>query len=398
MRKGVPPPKAEPGEPPAPEIKVIESAEDWILEQRAGSPLLKGHPETSAGGPTYFLFIKNKGSDDFTAMPVEEWYNFRGIRRVAAALEDAEAEMKYRRQHFERINPRLAAAIKEEDIDGPAVDDRDDDSDAEFKDIKARAAVSAAAVKGQRDSKQAGGISDDDQEAAPDIVTYNDVFVENPPKDAEDWEHEDQAADDDLDMGNDDEIAGGEKSPRARSSSPSDSDDEAGPAKIHKTIKRMMMMKQSGLEESEEEGEDEEEGEEDESMMTDEEIEDADDLDRMASADAKDELAGGTIVETKKRKSPSPPAFEQDVKRAKGGDEKGPVSLAPAQPTGAVTEEEVITLLKSQGKMLLADMAAYFKSRLMSDVDRKAFTGLVKHVARLDPAPDPNGRKYLILK
>jgi len=470
MRRGQPPQPPN-TQDPTPTPKPLETPEDWILESKPGMPILKGKPEDAGGGSSYFLLVKARRGDDFIAMPIEQTYNFKPVRRGGAInLEDAEAEMKYRREQFSKINTRLAAVGEGEggaDVTAASggggggkateestgqANDEDEDSDEEFKDIKARAAVTAALKQRaanhrarRQQQQEAPNLALDDAVAEKHEATWNEVFQE-PPKDAEDWEHEDEAADDDLDMGggggdedgsdNDDlRIGGGGGGEKgggvgggggggkrdSRLGSPSDSDDDDGvaaAARVHRRLKKMM--KESGNADgdgmSSEEDDLYTDGDSDDDSDSDM-IEDIDALDRMAedmmsgggrgggkkkNEVKEEESSGGGGV--RKRKSPTPPAaggavFDQLQQDGQAKKPKIDTQQQQAEVTvGPVTADEIVILLRGRGKMSLSDIAAYFKARLKTPQDKKDFTALVKKVAKLDPQPDPDGKKYLILK
>ena len=58
----------------------------WVLEDAKGSLSFRGNREAglsgSSTGAGYFLLVKEGAS--FTAVPVEEWYNFRPVARFVA--------------------------------------------------------------------------------------------------------------------------------------------------------------------------------------------------------------------------------------------------------------------------------------------------------------------------
>jgi hypothetical protein len=212
-----------------------DNAKEWLLQggdeedeeeqaQNTGKPPVakfRGVPDagiTGSSGPSnYFILIKDKNSDDFLAIPVDEWATFKAIqRRSQLSLEDAEAQMKFRREQIERANPRIAQAIGDDETaaaaaaaaaGGGAADD-EVDSDDEWKDIKARAASLAAMSAGNGNTankltaaaKKLNNKDDDGGDDAEALGINGEVYVPKP-RDAEDWEHEGEAADDDLDMG-----------------------------------------------------------------------------------------------------------------------------------------------------------------------------------------------------
>ncbi len=57
------------------------SSRTFSLQPRSGRPAYKAQPEGSlgaAGAPTnYFVLLRQRGSDEFVALPVQEWYTFK---------------------------------------------------------------------------------------------------------------------------------------------------------------------------------------------------------------------------------------------------------------------------------------------------------------------------------
>lgn len=373
--------------------------EEWSLE---GGPIQQAFRGVTDGGisgsapSNYFVLIKQGAN--FVAVPVSEWVTFKPAPiRPGANLDDAEAQMKYRRMQVERANPKLAQAIG--DVDTPGVGGNaagigghaeEPDSDEEWKDIKSRAscAATAPAPRSGAVEAQPRGVPEEEAGVAASLYVPR-------PRDAEDWEHESEAADDDLEMGSGSDREA-EASPAARpalSDSDGDADMDTDAAKVKKAIRRMM--RETGLEESEvsdEEGVEEEE----------EDVDDEEDLDQMASKVLpleKAVISSVGVTSERKRKSPppqlvslptqppvaEPEGVEDRSKRARTGD------------SGPPTTEEVVELLRARGRMLLKELIAEFSVRIVGTEGKKAFTEIVKQVARLEP-PDDQGRKYLGLK
>lgn len=231
------------------------------------------------------------------------------------------------------------------------------------------------------------------------------------PSDAEDWEHEIAADDDDLDMGDgsneeEDVDLGGMKTKGRASPSISanegdmSSDGEGlGDSSLRQRMKRVL--RKTGLS-SDSEG--------DASEDEEEEDDDVDELDRMASAELpmfrptgerEARQVGENDGGLKKRKLPPDVSSE---KEERAGEEEAQLkrqrSEIPAETTAQdiPTEQEIISLLSSKGRLQLSEIASVFRSRLRNAQERKQFTLRVKGVAKLDPHPDPSGKKYLILK
>ncbi|KDD72258.1 hypothetical protein H632_c3618p0, partial [Helicosporidium sp. ATCC 50920] len=247
------------------------SSTQWHLQsdERSYTGLREGGMSGS-----YFLLVKHRGSDDLMALPVDDWYSFRPDASAGAgSLEEAEAKMAAMRRQQDRVHPRLmemlstssthgagacvagrtvarlelsalarfpGAVLDDEEDGGVSRDENDAESDEEWKTIKSR----AAALKQTKQPAQPPPTEEGGEERE---------------EDAEDWEHENEAADDDLDMGESEEEAEPAPAPRRAIASDSEEDGEAGAAgdkSVRSTLRRMMRL--TGLEESEGEEEEEE--------------------------------------------------------------------------------------------------------------------------------------------
>ena len=407
-------------------------SKDWSLESDQSETKFRGVPDGGIAGATpsnYFILIKQRGADDFLAIPVDEWATFKPVaQRGQFSLEDAEAQMKYRRLQAERANPRLAQAIGAEDAAGAPPGsappgDEEADSDEEWKDIKARAASLAAmggntTAAANNNTRRATEVEEYDAGAPPELTMDEAVYVPKP-RDAEDWEHESEAADDDLDMGGASESEVEVSPSRGPVVSDSDGEGDMDASKVKRAIRRMM--RETGLEESEAS---EASGDEEE----DDDAEDEEDLDRMASgmlpgAGGSGEAAGMSLGVGRKRKTPPPPAVatiagsatitapsaaaigggsagsspvEAAAKKARTS--PGPTTTAAVVPgIGPPTEAEVVALLKSRGKLSVKDISSAFAGRLTTPEARKNFSALFKKVAKLGPA-DAQGTRFLTLR
>ena len=394
---------------------------DSVRSLFLGHAAFKGAPEGSLTGPkpsNYFVLIKEKG--DFVAVPVDQWVTFRymAVNRKfdARSLEEAEAAMKYRRLEAEKQDvvslvklgdlekQEKEAAGKKKGDDRKAGGKKDDgkkdepDSDEEWKDVKAEK------LKKRMIADADDGLTMQRQGTALD---FKDEYK---PANAEDWEHEIAADDDDLDMGDDEDMleeeteAGGFGSKlRKMMHSPSVSGDDGvvdgelsdggmGDSSLRQKLKRVLK-KRIGVDSDDDDNDDEELSDEDDD-------DDVDALDAMASGDFvvpprpkldddnKDQIAD----KGKKRKT------EEPKKQPEKQPEKKLKKAVGVEATGVPSEEEIRALLTSKKRMLLSEIASEFKKRLKSAEDRKLFTSRVKSVAMLDPTEKDKAKRYLILK
>ena len=407
--------------------------EEVVLEGGPFPDRFRGTPDgalTGTAPSNYFVLIKQSGN--FVAIPVERWLSFKPVRRhvgVSQSLEDAEAQMKYRRLQGERVNPRLAQAVETPlDRGGVALPGEEVDSDEEWKDIKARAAsrsqgfgASQSAQAQPRERGASGAMADkmEDDEYQNRLPAEMSIYVPRP-RDAEDWEHETEAADDDLEMGSgsDGEV---EASPARGPAVMSDSDDNMDPAKVKKTIKRMM--KETGLEDSSSSEGIEDDEEDDEEDEDDDDVNDEEDLDRLATkvlpgaaapspaltsavgsaADRKRKLPTMVTEPSVEKKIFSLPQDQTHVDVDVGNKNKklrqagAAINVEIDAGDGVPKAAEIVALMQKRGKILLKELIAEFGPRVATTEAKRKFAELVKQVARLEPA-DAQGRKYLVLR
>ena len=390
----------------------------------------RGSPEgtiTGASKPSnYFILVKDKG--DFVAVPVDQWVTFRytAVNRKfdAQSLEEAEAAMKYRRVEAEKQD--VVSLVKMGDLEKQGRDakwgsgqdgtlgvgkgkkkqgdpSRKDESDSEdeWKDVKAEKLKKRSMVMATED-----GLGVERQSTALD---FKDEYK---PKNAEDWEHEVAADDDDVDMGDEevleDDLAvpgfgarRGLQSPSVSGGEPEAMDGELSDGGMGDTSLRRKI--QQTLKKRIGEGSDED-GAAAEDDLSDDEDDDVDALDAMASGDfmpvASDTSEAAKDTAILKGKASDATDIEKKKKKRKV-EEKSSVppekKKSKVLSTGVPSEDEIRSLLNRKKRMLLADIAAEFKKRLKNAEDRKTFTRRVKAVAMLDP--DESGKKrHLILK
>ena len=365
------------------------SVAQWVIDKNALSDdprrraTYTGAPDgclTGKNPSNYFILIKEKG--DFVAVPVDEWVTFRQSNRRGLDLEEAEAAMKHRRLEAEKQDPislREAQLVGVSDAEKglkkneKAYAEEEPDSDEEWKDVRSSA---------WKTRPRPRAVDDDDMDEKKQ-ATALDFKDEYKPEDAEDWEHEMAADDDDLDMG--DDVNEEEEEERPVGPSPSISGDDGevsdggmGDSSVRQKMKRV-------LRENTTRGSDEESSELLSGDDDDEDDDDVDALDAMASNDLP--------VSTLPKEEKEPEAVNDDGarKRPRAEELQGTLQL------GVPSEEEIRGLLEKEKRMLLADIAAVFKKRLKTADDRKLFTIRVKAVAMLDPQAE-GGKRYLILR
>jgi hypothetical protein len=375
----------------------------WLLKNSTTEETYRGAPDgglTGSKPSNYFILIKRKG--DFVAVPVDGWVTFRqSTRRGDISLDDAEAAMKHRRLQAQKGDPVSAALVTAVEGKG-ALGDDEHDSDEEWKGVKASAALKLNVLKEKRHVKE----EEEDMNVLMQSTAL-DFKDEYKPSDAEDWDHEIAADDDDLDMGDgsneeeDVDLGGMKTKGRASPSISADEGDMSsdgeglGDSSLRQRMKRVL--RRTGLS-SDSEGD----------VSDDEEDDDVDELDRMASAElpmsrptVDREKASEDDGGLKKRKlSPTVSSEKGESAEEEEAQIKRPRSEIPVESTaqGIPTEQEIISLLSSKGRLQLSEIASVFRGRLRDAQERKQFTLRVKGVAKLDPNPDPSGKKYLILK
>ncbi|KAI7843503.1 hypothetical protein COHA_002746 [Chlorella ohadii] len=305
----------------------------WVLEESSrGRPRFVGQPEGGMRdtGGGYFLLMKGKGNE-FIAVPVSDMFTFKPVsQRRHQTLEEAEAAMQAQRLQHERANPRLAKAVARDEEDPLAIL-KDDEEKEHDSDEEWRAIRERAAARHvvKTAPKQQQRPPSRGQE---DEERPEEEHAEKDEK-GEDWEHEEAAADDDLDMGESEEEDVGSPVRKGAASSDSEEEGASGALQPEKTKRRLRrMMRATGLEDSEEE--------------------------------------------------------EEESAAAPAG-----LTSVPAAGGGVLTAEELRQLLRSKGRILLADLTAMYKARLAGSEGTKAFVQLVKQVAKME-----SGSKFLVLK
>lgn len=410
---------------PAHTFPIRIPARNCLADDLSERAQYKGMPEgtiTGASKPSnYFILVKDKG--DFVAVPVDQWVTFRysAVNRKfdAQSLEEAEAAMKYRRVEAEKQD--VVSLVKLGDLEKQGLDakavrgkagtigkgkktqgDRgkkvESDSEDEWKDVKAEKLKKRNMIMVTDD-----GLGIERQSTALD---FKDEYK---PKNAEDWEHEVAADDDDVDMGDDemlddDLVVPGFGAKRGLQS-PSVSGGEAGgldgdlsdggmaDTSLRRKIQRTLT-KRIG------EGSDDD-GAAAEDDLSDDEDDDVDALDAMASGDFMPVAANtsGAVRDAANAKDKSIDATDHDKKKRKIEEKPAAPSEKKAKlvDTGVPSEDEIRSLLHHKKRMLLADIAAEFKKRLKNAEDRKTFTRRVGAVAMLDPG-ESGKKRHLILK
>ncbi|KAK9799382.1 hypothetical protein WJX73_007957 [Symbiochloris irregularis] len=176
----------------------------WVL-LGDDQPSHVGHVEGGLGGSnanaSYFLLVPSGGH--FTAVPVKEWYNFKPAPKgTALSLEDAEKAMSNPGRQFRgesQLGAKAASKTTEDEAGGAPGADKDDDSD---DDIMAEADAGDAPAWAQaeetEDAKPKEAALQQAQRPSAAVKQQGDP---DGPEGAEDWEHKEERADDDLEMG-----------------------------------------------------------------------------------------------------------------------------------------------------------------------------------------------------
>ncbi|KAK9840454.1 hypothetical protein WJX74_010090 [Apatococcus lobatus] len=384
----------------------------WLLEAGPGQPGFKGQAAgglQGRGSQCYFLFMRQGA--DLVAVPVDDWYTFKpvgrgGGQRAITSTEEAEAAMQRQNEALSNAAPRLAnvAATAPEEMDG--FDDEDDgEVDAEEAELRARRARAGPAA--------AGPIGSTSAQASTRRPVHGAAGSKG-----EDWDHEAEAADDDMDMGGD-VGSDGEPAPPSPtaamapeglrpedspSASPTGSDSEGTaarqqqphqpqPRSVQQLLKRSAQPGSPGL--------DDEDDDDDE----DEDDYDSDDLDEIYSNKAGAALstsaasAGQPAIKQEgtgrgaKRKltpEPSPGPASQRVK-TEDIKEEGTGHIKPQDMRQAI----ISYFRKNRTRVIMTDFVRDFKPRL-PDAESKASFSL--NSKQLITSKEENGVKLLELK
>ncbi|KAK9819877.1 hypothetical protein WJX72_003519 [[Myrmecia] bisecta] len=392
----------------------------WVLDGGAAQPTYRGTPEGGLTGNSaagYFLLVKE--GDDFVAVPVEGWYNFRPTaRHKTMTLEEAEAAILRRQAGRDRAGPstesRLGsfmetAPVEIEEEQGK-VDLSSDDEPGSDDEERAKKATTA-----NRGAKNGLDAADERVERA-----NQDVEGDGGEK-GEDWEHEQNNDDDDLNMGEDEEeeaVEGGPPAPRRRQSGATSDSDEENQHLTGEGKELKRLLNRSGLEDSDEEeaggrgggghggrgrpgchglgppvcGHDPR-GK-------------ASGRRRRGRALTAARLRSGLYAQPgTKRKAEaaagSPPATDKKVKTEVKTEPVGAAATtsapAPGGPAG-VTEREVVNYLTATGPVLSSELSKHFKKRIQTAEQKKGLAAIMKRVGKLEEMPPGSGQKFIVLK
>ncbi|KAK9835031.1 hypothetical protein WJX81_005533 [Elliptochloris bilobata] len=415
-----------------------------LLEERPGGPTLRGVREGGLTGAAYYVLSRE--GPDFVAMPISQWLSFRPQRQGKSnTLEEAETRMSQReRMAFPSANPRLAALAALGEQGKPGEDEPASDADAESDEDDRRRALArggggggaarsggAPGRVGAADAPGGGGEKVPEVQAAPTAAGER----------AEDWDHEEERADDDLDQGDEDAEADAEG--EAGAGPPRDTSrrgsDAGSPAAGGSQERLRQLLHRSGLESD---GEDGSGG----AGASDSEDDADEDLDAMASGlptRATQPLTGGEAA-TASAGTGSARAAEEPAPRAPGGASGGPrigsgvpaaaataaAATGPARgekrkadagggaaaeeaakrartdadsaDSGGVSEADIVQMLREAAAantpMKSATLTRAFRAQLKTDEQRKAFTRTVGRVARLVEIPPGSGTKFIVLR
>ncbi|BBN04947.1 transcription initiation factor TFIIF subunit alpha [Marchantia polymorpha subsp. ruderalis] len=292
--------------------------------------------------------------------------------------------------------------------------------------------------------KNAAGGDEDGEEPAMDL----DLDEEEPEK-GDDWEHEETFTDDDEAVGNDPEERIDQENPEVPPPpeiKQEEEDEEEGqenpqeePGGLSKSGKELKkLLGKAAKEDDSNEEEDEEDGDEDVDLDNEDiglspvlaptrkdgpKDEPAESTPVKPAAAAKatpasasaakgkrkaaDESKANGAASAKKAKAEpktSPVAASKKdvnaaVKAATTPSAKAPVAAAAAKPAPpanqAVTEDEVMRVLKSTGPIKSTDLVAKFRSRLRSPEDKSAFAAILKKISRIQKT---DGANYIVLR
>ena len=345
--------------------------EQWLLSEPQQGAAYVGEPERGQHS-NYFIFMKELEGDDFVAIPVENWYNFKPApKNRGMDLKDAERAINERKSANEVAALSRMSRLANLGIGGEP---------------------SAGLVKTEEGFGDAGvrGESPEPGEALE--------------ADAEDWEHEEEYDDDDevvaVTKEDKERLAAEQKFQSEMDNLGVDLEEELEGPRSEAVKEQLEQMKRDPHDHlrrliKEEEGGDDMDMDlgDDDDMDIDEDDIDAE-MERLAAKyNSSHGPAGGAAPDARaKRELPAEEAAP--AKRAKvepkteapppAARVKPPAAAVPKAPASrAPSEREVRELLEVSGKLLVSELIGHFKKRLKSKADKEKFMKTAKRVGKL---------------
>eukprot|EP00210_Caulerpa_lentillifera_P002724 g2604.t1 len=305
----------------------------WMIEDNPGSQTHKGTP-ASIDDIKNLVLLKRKSNGRMVVEFVDEAFNFRPtIRHKVYTLEEAELLM------LANQKPKLASALKAQ-FDAKE-HKSNEDSDSEESEHK-QDAKKPKKAKIDED----GNEKEEESRAARtlrDVVAVDALIDEIKPEHVEDWEYDEEADDDDLNMGEGDfaeeeqyELEAEHKK-HAGSDSSDDELDERG-KHLKKLIKK-----------------------------------------------------GPTITTP-----PSTAPIVESVDRKETESQKEPVKELAKEPMKELSRSDLIQFLKTNRPLTLKDLIEYFKPYMHTKEHKHQFIQLVKEVAITEQTK--NDTKVVVLR
>ncbi|XP_044377998.1 transcription initiation factor IIF subunit alpha isoform X1 [Aegilops tauschii subsp. strangulata] len=409
----------------------------WILEDDTGEHQYQSKLEASQSATaTYYLLIRR--GKEFDAVPVGSWYNFSKIAQYKQlTLEEAEEKMNKRRSSatgYERWMMKTATH-------GAAAFGSD------LKDLADAKGKAANGIQSKKESNEDGNHSDKGEEDEEEGVAKKavrgfstrgvddeedggkeDFDLEDEIEIGDDWEHEETFTDDDEALDIDPEerpdVADAENPTGPDIKQDDDENEQGAGGSLSKSGKELKKLLRRADGQNESDDEDDGDTDEDESPLSvlAPKLEHQFGSEQQENNTAKltaTELAvstppaprsnqkrksGGDGAKTSNRAAVKKPKTEPEA-RTLGVKEEPPSSVEPISKASAsagsdtdmsaITEEEIIRVLRAIAPVRSQDFVPRFKARIRTPEDKKHFHDIVMKYAY---SHKTNGVSYLHLR
>ncbi|KAF7049528.1 hypothetical protein CFC21_058194 [Triticum aestivum] len=410
----------------------------WILEDDTGEHQYQSQLEASQSATaTYYLLIRR--GKEFDAVPVGSWYNFSKIAQYKQlTLEEAEEKMNKRRSSatgYERWMMKTAthgaAAFGSDlkdlgDAKGKAADgvqskkesSNEDGNHSDKGEEDEEEGVAKKAVRGL----STRGVDDEEDGGKEDFDLEDEIEI------GDDWEHEETFTDDDEALDIDPEerpdVADTENPTGPDIKQDDDENEQGAGGNLSKSGKELKKLLRRADGQNESDDEDDGDTDEDESPLSvlAPKLEHQFGSEQQENNTAKltaTELAvstppaprsnqkrksGGDGAKTSNRAAVKKPKAEPEAKTL-GVKKEPPSSVEPISKasasagsdtdTSAITEEEIIRVLRAIAPVRSQDFVPRFKARIRTPEDKKHFHDIVMKFAY---SHKTNGVSYLHLR
>ncbi|TKV97064.1 hypothetical protein SEVIR_9G471300v4 [Setaria viridis] len=406
----------------------------WILEDETGEHQYQGQTEDPQA--TYYsLTLKGK---DITAVPVGSWYNFGKVAQYKQlTLEEAEEKMNKRRSSASGCEQRLikvaingasafSSGVKKlEDVNEGATNGvhpkKGDRNENGNQSVKVEEDEEGKAARKNSHGLTTKGMDEDDEEGGKD----KDFDLDDEIEKGDHWEHEETFTDDDetldIDIEERPDLADPEAAPPEIKQDDNETELGSSSSNLSKSGQELKkLLRQAAGEESDTDD-----------KNTDEDEPPSPECAPKQLLEPKSEPVDSNpskLTPSAQAQNPTPPSKSTQKRRSGGGDantsngaaskkiktepetrtmsvkDETPSSLEPTSEASLparmtelspVTEEEVRTVLRAIAPVSSQDLVSRFRSRVLTQEDKKAFLNIVKKISHMYKN---NGRSYIVLR